>query len=188
MLRALSLPPLASSDSELETVHSRIAECMDRVDRARCALTLLLQGTYSSTGQLFVVHEALQLELLASLPEPLADPDVVSWIQRYAQAWTQSPDESATAEHGDAPLDTRSDTAEETGRADHRHRDRDGRPLELALLVGGTGQERVLAGVLVVVVDSRSNALPSHQLCKSVAQALLDHGDCRGERRPADSA
>ena len=182
-LRALSLPPLSSSESELETVHSRIAECMDRVDRARCALTLLMQGTYSSVGQLFGVHEGLQLEPLASLPNPVEDPGITSWITRYAQSWLQAAEEDATVDHADNALETRSDTAEDTGKSEHRYRDREGRTLELALLVAAAGDERVLTGVLVVVVDSHSNSLPSHQLCKGVAQALLEHGDCRGERR-----
>jgi tetratricopeptide (TPR) repeat protein len=183
-LQALSLPPLITPDSDLETVHSRIAECMDRVDRARCALTLLLQGTYSSVGHLFAVHDGLQLELLSSLPDPVDDPGVLGWVQRFARSWASSPDEDTSTEQGDTSLDTRSDTADDEHRPDHRYRDRESRTLELALLVGGHAGERVLAGVLVVAVDSHSNALPSHQLCKAVAQALLDYGDCRGQRRP----
>ena len=183
-LRALSLPPLTSSESDLETVHSRIAECMDHTERARCALTLLLQGTYSTSGYLFGVHEGTRLELMASLPDPVEDPGIMSWLQRYSQSWFMSPEEEATIDHGETPHDTRSDTADgDAGRPEHRYRDREGRTLELALLIAGPFEARVLAGVLVVVVDSHSNTLPSLQLCKAVGDALLENGDCSGQRR-----
>ncbi|HEY2732862.1 MAG TPA: hypothetical protein VGI70_02710, partial [Polyangiales bacterium] len=74
---SLSCPP---PDSEYATLHSRMLECVDESDRARCALTILLQHIDSFAGYLYGVNERDHV-LLASLPEDEIDPDLESWFE-----------------------------------------------------------------------------------------------------------
>jgi tetratricopeptide (TPR) repeat protein len=53
----------AVDHTEYNTVHSRMFECVDGGDRARCALTLLLQSTESAFGLLYGVHGVGRREL-----------------------------------------------------------------------------------------------------------------------------
>src|SRR4249919_3318533 len=60
------------SQSEYQTVVSRMRECSDAGDRARCALTILLQHVESFAGYLYGVSKD-GATLLAGLPDATPD-------------------------------------------------------------------------------------------------------------------
>src|SRR5205085_6451448 len=76
-----SLSP-AAPETEFESIHSRIAECIDAADRARCALTLLLEATYSVTGYLYEFGSDRRPRLIAALPDAPTDPGIERWVEQ----------------------------------------------------------------------------------------------------------
>ncbi|HKU40736.1 MAG TPA: hypothetical protein VJR89_21395, partial [Polyangiales bacterium] len=160
-------------ESEYETIHSRIAECVDLPDRARCALTLLLQNTVSSTGYLYGMGEDRSVQLLAALPDMPAN-DLDSWIAQYALE---------TLEEEDSATGSASQSATGSARlAPLRYVDSEGRWYEAALLFDEIQQRRVLAAALVLQVDATHRTMPSPELRNRIAKELLEHGDVRGWR------
>jgi hypothetical protein len=169
---SLRPPP---DDSEYETVHSRIAECMDRGDRGRCALTLLLQSTTSASGHLYATASLGALERLASLPEGTTEPGMDEWAERHARVAFDQENEGAST--GDEP-ETHSDTDPPPGaQPATRYRDRDGRFWQAKPLFDGS----ILAGVLVLPAEGAQTALP-RELCEKVAHELVEHRDATGWR------
>jgi hypothetical protein len=160
-------------ESEYETIHSRIAECVDLPDRARCALTLLLQNTVSSTGYLYGMSEERSLQLLAALPD-LPAGDLDRWITQYARD-TLDEEESATG----------SASSSVTGSArlaPLRYVDSEGRWFEAAILFDEGERGRVLVAALVLQVDSTHRTMPAPELRNRIARELLGHGDVQGWR------
>jgi tetratricopeptide (TPR) repeat protein len=160
------------AESEYETIHSRIAECVDLPDRARCALTLLLQSTFGSTGYLYGTAQGLALHLLAALPDqPSAE--LERWIQQYAiESFEGDDDETGSV--------TNEVTGEAKNLAPMRFVDPDGRSFDAALLFDETKEGRVLVAALVLQVEALTHSLPSHDLRKRIARELTQHGDVRG--------
>jgi tetratricopeptide (TPR) repeat protein len=169
-----SLHP-SGSESEFETIHSRIAECVDQPDRARCALTLLLQSTFSSTGYLYGTSKGRHLQLMAALPDQ-PSPDVERWIQQYAHEALET-DENET---GTVSTDAGSVTGDAQEFAPLRFVDTDGHSYEAALLFDETKEGRALVAALVLQVDGAQRTLPSHDLRTRIARELALHGDVLG--------
>jgi hypothetical protein len=190
--------------SEFDTLHSRIAECVDAADRGRCALTLLLQHTTSNLGYLYCADAAQHVTLLSALPHPPVDPGVAHWVEHFALTWlmpsetqalsatesldagTETLDGTATGSQTESRTQTGSATADMSlGQAyAHAYTDSDGRYLEAVLLVDGPGQAGRLAAVLVTeTVPSQRVFLP-HALVAGIARALIEHGDTAGWRTP----
>jgi hypothetical protein len=160
------------AESEYETIHSRIAECVDLPDRARCALTLLLQSTLGSTGYLYGTAQSRELQLLAALPDQ-PSPELERWIQQYAlEAFDGEEDETGSI--------TNEVTGESKELAPMRFVDSDGRSFDAALLFDETKEGRALVAALVLQVDALSRSLPSHDLRKRIARELTVHGDVLG--------
>src|SRR5262249_8321910 len=150
-------------------------ECLDRLDRGRCALTLLLQTTTSASGLLYATASFGALELLASLPEGLSEPRMQEWAERYARtAFEQEQYDATTADGAEASSDAAGGPGAELPPL---YRDRDGRLWKAQPLLEG----RVLAGLLVMPVDGAETVLPS-ELCTEIAGQLLEHGDVTGWR------
>jgi tetratricopeptide (TPR) repeat protein len=172
----------AANESEYETVHSRIAECVDGSDRARCALTLLLQATVSSAGYLYGMGEGRRLQLLAALPDPPTDDAMGRWLERYAQAWMEPNaelDDVTVSGGGSASVTT------ETGGSEPsiaRHLDHDGRWLEAAPLFHEDGKERCLAALFVLQTGARERLILPRELSATIARELLERGDATGWR------
>jgi predicted ATPase len=164
---------LTASESEYNSIHSRILECVDGADRARCALSLLLQSSDSAAGYLFGVNDA-QVVLMAALPETEAERELHAWVQECVQSALAS-DEAVT---GDAATETQSSSA-------LRYLDREGRVLEPLFLIATESERGELAAVLVLHVPSGARTLPSRPLLNELACELLEHGDVRGMRLTA---
>jgi len=169
-----SLRP-AAPESEYETVHSRIAECVDRPDRARCALTLLLQTTTSASGHLYATASLGALEVIASLPDGATEPGMDDWAERHARAvFEEDRDESVVTGDDSEP---HSDTDDDGAQPSSRYRDRAGRLWQVGPLLDGA----TLVGLVVLPVEGAQSVLP-RELCAKIAHELLEHGDATGWR------
>jgi hypothetical protein len=186
----------AESESQYETLHSRMAECIDREDRARCALTLLLQSTTSSIGYLYGMQEGRAVTLLAALPFPPSDAGIEQWVESFALQWMaaqENPtglDDQTETEDDDSELNTITDMDEDTIELPHESEltntftDRDGRYFEAIPLVEGLGDSRRLAAVFVVDTAPDLPVRGVHMLGARVARQLLEHEDVSGWRQP----
>jgi hypothetical protein len=85
----------AAMESEYETVESRMRECVDESDRARCALTMLLQQAESFAGYLYRVKDG-DVTLVAGLPERSPESGLERWLRELASAELAA-DRDATA-------------------------------------------------------------------------------------------
>jgi hypothetical protein len=170
-------PPVA--ETEFDTVHSRMAECVDARDRGRCALTLLLQETFCPFGLLYLTTKSGAPVLLAALPDPSEDPGLVVWLDRYIAGWHAQRDPDAEATESEM---TQSGTSTGDGEADEltalqSYRDWDGRPLQVVPLDVPAGQGRRLVGVLVAQVREQEVLTLRRSLTESLAREFLDHED-----------
>jgi len=168
-----SIAPLADlgsvtaigTDTEYATIHSRMRECADPEDRARCALTILLQHVESFTGYLYGAGEG-GLQLLASLPSLGPDAGLDRWLQRWAasELGTLGP----ANEDPNAPRTLSS------------YVDREGRRFVPVPLFGaGEHGAECVAAVLLIHQDHE----PAHYdrlLLSRMAAELLEHGDVTG--------
>jgi hypothetical protein len=184
-----SLQPPAA-DSEYDTLHSRMAECVDRADRARCALTLLMQDSVSNLGYLYGCGAQHDLTLLAALPDPPTSPDVADWVERYVRAWVAARASRETSATASADMDTRaqdsgtqSQSASTTqsgaalgeSRASSTYVDADGKHLQALLLVDA--QTNRLAAVLVLEIIPRRPVGIAQVRVAAIARQLLEHDD-----------
>jgi hypothetical protein len=161
-------PPFA--ESEHETIHGRMSECLDPPDRARCALTLLLQSTVSVTGYLFGVGQDGELRLLAAVPD-LPSPALERWLRQYASATLAEDEQNTDSATADGVV---------TGSAENtlsRYTDTEGRWFEAAFLFDPSERARALVAALVLEVDAHQRSLPSHELRSRIARELLGYGD-----------
>jgi hypothetical protein len=160
------LAQLSAAESEHDTVHSRMLECVDSSDRARCALTLLLQSTESACGYLFGLRGTKPL-LLAALPDMPLDPGMTHWIEDCVQSafW-----------EGDSITDERSSEATRS-ESILRYIDAEGRALEPAFLFGSQNDSRQMVAVLVLHVPEGPRTLPSRRILDNLARELMAHGD-----------
>ncbi|HKP60584.1 MAG TPA: protein kinase [Polyangiales bacterium] len=171
--RAAETVDEATLGGEYETIHSRINECVDKSDRARCALTLLLQQAERFSGYLFAATSEHELSLLAALPEE-PSPE----IERWANAWYRMEISAhsgnvETAEAGKAPDTAPPDAV--SGLSPH-HRDRDGHRFEALLLT--VPRERTLVAVGVLVLELHQvRARANKGLMTQIASLMLAHGD-----------
>ncbi|HKU44558.1 MAG TPA: hypothetical protein VJR89_40635, partial [Polyangiales bacterium] len=152
-------------ESEYDTVHSRMLECVDSSDRARCALTLLLQATERAAGYLFGVRHD-RAALLAALPDGPIDPGMPHWVEDCVYSTFGSA----------GPLST--DITEETrSESILCFTDADGRTLEPVFLFAPEAAGRRVAAVLVLQVPEGRRTLPSRRILDDLASELLAHGD-----------
>jgi tetratricopeptide (TPR) repeat protein len=152
------------------TARTRILECVDAADRARCALTILLQNTDSSTGYLFGVHEH-GVELLATVPEFPVEEGVSAWVHACVQA--ELSDSGHTTADGDEGSLWQESCTE-------RFADRDGRSFEAILVSGEHDEQERIAAVLVIEVMPGPRTMPPTSLRFEIAGQLLALGDVQG--------
>jgi tetratricopeptide (TPR) repeat protein len=190
-----SLKP-AAHESEYDTLHSRFVECDGPPDRARCALTMLLQYTSSNLGYLYLTRADRTTVLAASLPDDPADPGVKSWVQRYASAWFETEVssresgevktesiEAITASVAEESTSTNTDSLTLTGAGADAgvprvFVDSEGRSLQAVTLIGEPyAVDRKLCGLLIVESAGTSLVRVPEALTSAVAVELLQHGD-----------
>jgi serine/threonine protein kinase/tetratricopeptide (TPR) repeat protein len=167
----IELVERSQSETESNFIKSRILECVDRNDRARCALTLILQSTESSAGYLYGV-EPQAVTLLAALPETPAEQGLEDWLQRCVRAELEGIANATTGVGGDSQ-EAQEDLAD-------RYTDHEGRSFEAIFLIGEHEQEERIAAVLALHVAPGPRRVPSKYLCFEIASQLLEQGDATG--------
>jgi hypothetical protein len=162
-----------NSATEHHTVQSLMFECADDRDRARCALTLLLNGSTSRAAHLYGIREN-GLELLASLPETGEDGAMLGWIGMCLRAEIDSSDitETATAANG-------------TEREEHgpgRYVDGHGQVFEPIFLEQRDESGVLIVAVLALHVPFSLRTVPPKDLLVQIADQMIEHGDVIGVR------
>ena len=170
-LRALLQLP--AEETEYNTVHSRLVECVDDGDRARCALSLLLQSTESGAGLLFGVRDG-RATLLAALPEGPDDPALARWVDECLSTGFAG-DVTVTAHGGDGDGDGPTRTGEAV-----QYFDSEGRCLEPVFMIAGDSGPSRVAAVLVLHIAPGQRTVPSRMLLGELARELLEYGDVTG--------
>jgi tetratricopeptide (TPR) repeat protein len=183
----------ADPETEYNTVSNRIIECVDGPDRARCALTMLLQSTDTYQGYLYGVEDS-ELTPLAGLPELRAEESLERWLQQWVRAEhelaSQTPVTLGTVTASEPPplLGESDSETQGTCSLDGEARnevpsycdDAEGRRFKAVLLVGQLEGGRRIAAVLALEVTSRQSGGPSQQLLSQIADQLLENGDVDG--------
>jgi tetratricopeptide (TPR) repeat protein len=172
---AIASRTIPAEDDDYEVIHSRIAECLDGVDRGRCALTLLLQDTVTPAGLLYTSDNNYRLTLLAALPDVPESSDTTSWLTHVVTDWLEAVSSDVT--------ESVAADATETSALDsnvHTHVDADGKHWQAVPLVCDRVSSRVLAGVLVLQVEAAQVITLPPALTANVARELLEHGDAEG--------
>jgi tetratricopeptide (TPR) repeat protein len=159
-----------ASHSEHQTVVSRMRECHDAGDRARCALTILLQHLEIFAGYLYGVSED-GATLLAGLPDATPDTELDAWVQ----SWTAA--ELAALER--EPVTHKGGRSNPPPRVASQHIDRDGRRFVSSLLSGRLRGDDYAAAVLVMQGTGRPPGY-DRALAARLAGELLEHGDVSG--------
>jgi len=166
---------VSQQDSEYATVQSRIAECVGSDDRARCALTILLQSLDSFAGYLYGIDEG-KVRVLAGLPEGATDPGLDEWAAATLAAELDCAAGGATATaEGGGDLDTVAEPS-----VSKSFIDQDGRSFEPILLVSAIATPPRAAALLLVQYPAGPRSLGSRTLLCEIADLLLDNGDVRG--------
>ncbi|HKP58416.1 MAG TPA: protein kinase [Polyangiales bacterium] len=172
------------------TVVSRILECVDSRDRARCALTMLLQSTDSYLGHLFGI-ERDALVPLAALPENIPERTLTAWLEQWVNAERESlasvgAVQSTTTVSDQPPAlsdSVRTASAEEIENQNDISGvfvDQEGRSFRAVLLLDRRGGQRRLVAVLASQLNEDQRYRPPQALLAQIAAQLVDHGDVRG--------
>jgi hypothetical protein len=146
-------------------------ECVDEYDRARCALTMLLQSSDSFAGYLYGVSDDA-LTLLAGLPDVQAEEGLTHWAESCLEAEIVS-QASATATADGEDEDQNPTPA-------MRYTDAEGRYFEPIFLVAKHDGEQRIAAVLVMQINPGPRTMPDKDLLAEIADVLFEHGDVRG--------
>jgi hypothetical protein len=160
-------PPVAAASDqnsqELEgTQFSRMAECLNASERARCALLILLEHSGAPEGHLYAFVEG-RLTRLASVSETEPAPGLGELLERYVAAELTIAEITATSSDGD----------EEVLATDPDPLLRLYQPVLLAALRDG---ERTIAAVAALARTDGYDPPPASVL-SVLAVSLLDHQD-----------
>jgi hypothetical protein len=181
---ALSLRPFVI-DPEQESLRNKMLECHDAAERARCALTLLLQSTESYLGYLYAVADT-GLVLLAGLPDTKAEPGIERWLADWvgAERTRVGPEVDGTQTISTLPPPMPDETARDETRSwaptSLIHTERDGRRFIASALTTVTATDRRLVAMLAVQITGPHLPTPPLSLCQHLAQLLLEQRDATG--------
>jgi hypothetical protein len=162
---------LSQTETGYETIQSRMLECVDQDDRARCALTILLQSSDSFAGHLFGVRDQLLIPL-AALPEAAPDTGLARWLESCLRTELESQASATVTAEGE----------DDDGRSDppNRYTDGEGRLFEPVFLVARHEHEDRIAAVLAMQVNPGPRTVPPKELLAEIAEQLVAHGDVKG--------
>jgi hypothetical protein len=156
----------ARSQSEYVTLQSRMDECFDTGDRARCALTLLLEHVQGFAGCLYGVNEDGRAKLLAALTEDMVDRHIDAWVDAHVRAEC-TPPEFRPADGHMLPR--------------RQHTDEQGRVFEAVGLYAVKDGSEHMAAVFVHHRTPESRP-PDRLLLSTLAATLLSRGDVSGAK------
>jgi hypothetical protein len=182
----LSLVPSAAEREDDSTI-SRMLECVDTADRARCALTMLLQSTHGYFGHLYGLRGE-RLVALAGIPNSEAEPDLERWLndwfaaerERIAHVGAMTTAENEVTQNVEAPqteISTLSGGAHESTSV---FTNTEGQRFSAMMLKVDHATHSTIAGVLLLNVESFQHRRPSAGLLSKIAKQLLAQGDTQG--------
>ena len=163
-----SLVPQAH-ESEHNTVRSRLLECSAPEERARCALTILLQSAESCAGYLYGVRDS-DVVALCALPEPSTDAALVVWVQQQLIAEIAASGEETGESSGPTPSPLIAP----------QYTDAEGRRFRAVMLVGEHQEQPRIAAVLVLQATGNDHRAPPRYVSFEIANRLLEQGDVTG--------
>jgi hypothetical protein len=162
----------SQAETGFETIQSRMLECVDQSDRARCALTIVLQSMESFSGYLFGVGEGARLSPLAALPEARPDVGLSNWLEESLKMELESlVSATATADGEDE---------EPHSEVSGRYTDPEGRVFEPIFLTAKGEHDERIAAVLALHVQPGPRSIPPKELLGEIACQLVEHGDVTG--------
>jgi hypothetical protein len=141
-------------------------ECFDAGDRARCALTLLLEHVEGLAGCLYGVHEDGRAKLLATLSEDMSDRHIDAWVNSHVSAECM-------------PSEARAGVVQQAPK--RQYVDEQGRVLEAVGLYAMKGGSEHMAAVFVHQTTPESRT-PDRTLLSTLAASLLNRGDVSGAK------
>jgi hypothetical protein len=143
---------------------SRMQECVNLGERARCGLSMLLEDTRRKSGYLFGLLEG-RFALLAAVPDEAASEAPLEAAEEYVRGQIQSIQTTAVTR---ARRDERDATpaTHSTLTTDHE-----------AILVRGSQESDALIAAVAVFPRERAKRKPPTKLLAIVADSLLTHDD-----------
>ena len=156
-------------ESAHDTVRGRLLECTAPEERARCALTILLQSAESCAGYLYGVRDS-QVVALCALPEPSSDAALALWVQQQLIAEVAASGEDTDESSGPTPSPP----------VAPQYTDADGRRFRAIPLVGEHEAQQRIAAILVLQATGNEHRPPPRYMLFEIANRLLEHGDVTG--------
>jgi hypothetical protein len=183
---SLRVDPAATAPEDDNTIVSRILECVDTSDRARCALMMLLQSSDGYIGYLYGANDN-GLVPLAGVPDNATDPLLEQWLYRWLHAERERAAHSAavtTATVNVEPLSTdlgtaTADASDASVQASSDYVDAGGRRFFPIMLTHERDGERKVAALLAMPSEMHRRR-PSSSLLAQIASQLLSHQDVQG--------
>ncbi len=168
----------SQTETAYESIHSRMLECVDGEDRARCALTMLLQSIGTTGGQLYAVRLDGSLQLLACVPdEPIAS-GLHAWLEECVRFEIDSSQTSAMATADvDGEIDAEAPYRSEVSA---RFTDAQGRSFEPVFLTAGPEHGNRVAALLALPVLPGPRSLIPKDLIAEITDFLVEQGDLAG--------
>jgi hypothetical protein len=162
-------------------------ECVDSADRARCALTMLLQSARGYFGHLYVLRGE-RLVGVAGIPNTEAEPDLERWLNDWFAAERERIAHVGAMTTADHDV-TRSVEVPQTEISTHTGRSHEstseftnteGQRFSAMILKADQATQSTIAGVLLLNVESFQYRRPPAGLLSKIAKQLLAQGDTQG--------
>ena len=146
------------------TVSARMIHCVDRTERARLALSFVLDSCGSKRGHLFGLRLG-SLEHLCSFPDPDAPQDLRSALANLLEHERLGDEHTAIAQQpADAVRKTPYDLIAELG-------------FSARVLFDDRGTDPAIVGIVAVEQKGERAAMVPPQLATAIAEALTERGD-----------
>jgi hypothetical protein len=180
LVHELTSTPPQRQPTRTDTLHARLVECVDKPERASCALSWLLQSAEASRGHLFGV-DGDGLTLLASLPDNALDPALKPWLKGWLDNGSSAETTQEILPIKPSDLNWGAESKTVTEESVERFIAADGCRYEAFMLTAelGSGQRR-LAALLVLELDRTSHRSPPPLLLATIAHELLAQHDVTG--------
>lgn len=166
-------------------LRDRFGECVDRADRAHCALSFVLAQAERASGYLFARHDGAGLSLLGGIPDDRPPQELVAWTRAWFEHQAvHQPCEQLITETMDTNTETVSESEDVTvegapGAPDDsrsatlRFVTGDGREFEPTLLAN----QQAPLGVIMLEVGRGARTMPSRGVLDEVITLLVEYGD-----------
>lgn len=180
LVRELTSTPPERHEAHTDALHARMIECVDKTERASCALSWLLQSVEAERGYLFGV-DGDELVLIAGLPEIEVDAGMLPWLKSWLHntSSVETTQEILPMKLADCGTNAQPDEIGAALTDSERFVDAAGHRYEVYTMASDVSGERRLAALLVLqIAGPRRN--PPPLLLTSLASELLEQHDVTG--------